>query len=296
MCEPHLLIEKSGKIYYSNFCHELSHLMRKVGLMLTSEEVQTLMQLGLTSCQARIYIALAKSDMLTSKELSKLTGITQQDVYRVIPSLHERGLIEKILENPVKYRALSIGRAVAILLDRRKHEIRELKNKTKHLIQNAELNKKTTLPKHDSNFIIIPPNEFLISKLANSINKVETQIDIVTLSSRLQEATDIFKKIIKNSLKKGIKIRLILVQEKQHSIQNIPQVLINDNTEIKHSFLGSRTLMVIYDEKEVYIFTKESSKIKESPALWSNAPALVNLAQQNFETLWKKSKKIKHFT
>ena len=234
--------------------------------------------------------------MLTAKELSERSGITKQDVYRIIPSLHEKGLIEKILQNPVKYRPLSISRAVASLLDQRKQETTALKNKTINLIRKAELNnKKTTLPKDDSNFIIIPPNELLISKLANSIKKVGNQIDVVTSVSRLQEATDMFKTIIKKSLKKDVKIRLILVQDKQQSIQNIPQMLMNDNIEIKHSFQDSRTLMAIYDKKEVYIFTKETKKIKESPALWSKAPALVNLAQQNFETLWKKSKKYTTF-
>ena len=261
--------------------------------MLTAGEVQTLMQLGLTSCQARIYIVLAKSGILSAKELSKLTGITRQDIYRVIPTLYEIGLIEKVLENPVKYRALSLGRTVKILLDKRNQETKKLKNKTIQLIRNTKLDsEKITSLKDDPNFVIIPPNELLINKIGNSINKVETQIDVVTSLHRLQEATDVFITNIKKTLKKKVKLRLILEQDKQLDIENIPKILINYNTEIKYSVIGTRTLMAIYDKNEVYIFTKESSNIKESPALWSNAPALVNLAQENFETIWKKSKKL----
>lgn len=261
--------------------------------MSITEEVQTLMEFGLTSCQARIYIALSKSGILDAKELSQLSGVTRQDIYRIVPKLLEIGLVEKILGNPVKYRAQSFRQTIAFLLERRNQETAILRIKTQEIIKKLKKDDKKTLsPKEETNFAIIPPGQLILKKLVDSIRKTDNKIDVVTSIYRLQEATEIFNNHLKKVLRKGVKIRVILEHDDKKKIENIPTLLLNPNTEIRHFFSNSRTLLVIYDNKGVYFFLEESSRIRESPALWSNSPALVNLAQYNFETKWKKSKKV----
>ena len=261
--------------------------------MSTTEEINTLMKLGLTSCQAKVFLTLTKTGkILTAKELSQLSGITRPDIYRILPILHENGLIEKILGNPIKYKAGSLRKTITILFEKRNQETSNLKIKTKELIKKLKIeNKKTNFQQEKTNFAIVPPGELILKKIVDSIKKTEKQIDVITSINRLQEATEIFNKYIKKSLRKGVKIRVILEHDDNNKkIENMPLLLLNPNTKIKHSFSNSRTSFIIYDKKRVYFFLEESSRVRESPALWSNSSALLNLAQYNFETKWKKSK------
>jgi len=56
-----------------------------------------------------------------------------------------------------------------------------------------------------------------------------------------------------------------------------------------------RTVMVMYDKKEVFIFVKPNADLKESPALWSNDPSLLAMVKDYFEILWKTAMQIPEY-
>jgi sugar-specific transcriptional regulator TrmB len=62
--------------------------------------IQTLMQLGLTILESRIYLTLSRYESLATKELSELAKTSRPDTYRVLAKLQKKGLIEKKLRNP----------------------------------------------------------------------------------------------------------------------------------------------------------------------------------------------------
>jgi hypothetical protein len=47
-----------------------------------------------------------------------------------------------------------------------------------------------------------------------------------------------------------------------------------------------KTVMVKYDNKETFIFTKPNAELKNSPALWSNDPSIISMAEDYFDILW----------
>ena len=56
----------------------------------------------------------------------------------------------------------------------------------------------------------------------------------------------------------------------------------------KLKYLNSipKTVMAIYDSKEVFIFIEPEADLTESPALWSNNSSVVSMAKDCFEILW----------
>jgi sugar-specific transcriptional regulator TrmB len=81
----------------------------------TNEETQILSGLGLTKSQATIYLSLVKFESATAKTLCKESSIARQDIYQALSDLHELGLIERILDKPLRFRASPIKNALAIL-------------------------------------------------------------------------------------------------------------------------------------------------------------------------------------
>src|SRR5665647_2316714 len=72
-------------------------------LTINREEIGVLESLGLSSIQAKAYLALTRLGRAKAGEIGKNAGVARQDVYRVLDKLQESGLIEKIVCSPTEY-------------------------------------------------------------------------------------------------------------------------------------------------------------------------------------------------
>ena len=61
-------------------------------MLVQEETVQTLVNLGLTVLQAKVYLSLAKSGVSTGRATAKAAKVASQDVYRVLIELQEKGI------------------------------------------------------------------------------------------------------------------------------------------------------------------------------------------------------------
>jgi sugar-specific transcriptional regulator TrmB len=108
--------------------------------------METLTDLGLTLNQARLYTALLRSDTpLHAKDLAKLTKITRQDIYRILPTLQKDGLVEKTIANPAAFKATPIKLGISILIDKKTSQQTELLERAKQLLTTPSLKKKRPL-------------------------------------------------------------------------------------------------------------------------------------------------------
>jgi len=249
---------------------------------------ETLTELGLTLNQARIYVALLGSEyLLTAKKISKITSITRQDVYRILPMLQNVGLVEKSITAPTMYKATPLKLGVSILMENKMAQYTELLNKANKLSSENE-NKKQQLSEESPEFILIPGNQAVIQKINSLTVNVQSSLDIVTSKKRFPRAVFEFFDSRMYSLKRGVKIRIVC--EKLSSI-NLPleEVLaIEKQAGEVTRFLSAPppSLILLMDDKEVLIITSATGTL-ETSALWSNNSCLVALAKSFFENLWQ---------
>jgi sugar-specific transcriptional regulator TrmB len=90
---------------------------------LDEDDTNTLIGLGLTFDQARIYLTLAYLGKSTLKSLSNTARMDRSNVYRVLSKLQEMNLIEKKITSPSLYQAVSPQEAIPALLERKKMEL-----------------------------------------------------------------------------------------------------------------------------------------------------------------------------
>jgi sugar-specific transcriptional regulator TrmB len=93
------------------------------------EYVSTLTDLGLSTTQAKLYLALAKLDGQTAQEISRTAEVARSDVYRVLAELEEAGFVEKIISKPERFRSISVDDLVSNLIQKRIKETAELQKK-----------------------------------------------------------------------------------------------------------------------------------------------------------------------
>jgi HTH-type transcriptional regulator, sugar sensing transcriptional regulator len=96
--------------------------------------VRQLGQLGLTSYEAKAYVALLRRDSSTASEVARVAGLPRQRIYDVLGSLVERGLASARPGNVVKYVANAPELALERLVQRQREQLAELERHTADVI------------------------------------------------------------------------------------------------------------------------------------------------------------------
>lgn len=252
-------------------------------------EVQTFTRLGLTFNQARVYLALAHSGVTSALAISKISGVTRPDVYRVMPTLEKLGLVEKILSVPCKHKAISMDHAIHALIDRRAGETMDLQTMAKEVLQKFNNNNGRLVPEDEPQFTMVPQKEANISKRRILIQNVQSSID--TVSSLRRFRSSVLVEEITKALRRGVKIRVII--EKHENKRELTEIVKKfrkaGNYNIRYSLSPPQTVLSIYDKKQALITTSAAAGVAESPALWSNNHSLLALLQEHFENIWQES-------
>lgn len=80
-----------------------------------NEAVDAFERLGLTSYEAKVFIALHRLGAGAARDVASVTDVPRSQVYSVAESLEDRGLVEVQQSNPIKYRPVDIDEARSIL-------------------------------------------------------------------------------------------------------------------------------------------------------------------------------------
>ena len=247
--------------------------------------VETLMGLGLTLLQAKIYLGLAKLGVADVKSISKVSKVARQDVYRVTPKLQKRGLAEKIISTPTLYRAIPLKKGLSALLQQKVEENAEMKEKTSKLIAAFDDNFSVgmTIKENLAEFIITSEKTLFRKRITESTLAAQKSKDSILNTEGFNSMLFNGKQDLKSALKKGVKVRVIA--EKPENPQAIEGMI----TDLEHSLLNIKYIpppapicLMIFDDKEVHLRMSEGAV----PSFWSNNPNIVSLSRRYFNELW----------
>jgi len=256
---------------------------------------EVLTHLGLTSCQARIYLALVCSGAATPKTISKESQVAREQVYREIPKLQALGLTEKIIDRPSKFKAIPIQECISFLMEKRTNRTLELQTDTEKLIKNfSSIKSETTFSEEENQFILVPKNERVLTTIRRGVETAQTSVDVVTSWKRISHSFVSFNGLYKKALSRGVKFRFVTEKPKNKKSLDYKKKITYDFHqsplfEIRHVNTPVTSIVSLKDKKEVLIFTSASSGLDEASALWSNNPHLIEIADKYFEMMWTKS-------
>jgi sugar-specific transcriptional regulator TrmB len=261
-------------------------------LLPKDEAVQTLVDVGLTVLQARAYIALAGSGTSTARATSKIAKVAPQDIYRVLAELQEKGLIEKIISKPNKYRPIPLEEGIPMLLQRRDKQTAELKKTIFEIFKNPQ-----SADGHEDNneteeFALISGKETITNRVIKLFGTAQESLKLINnFEEGMMMHENLFELEVK-ALDKGVKIKDILSKtQKRNQTPKSFSRLLKRQPEFQVRYLNAAipAKIAIKDNKEVIISTKTEGKPLEQPALWSSNPVIVKIIQQWYDTLWEKS-------
>ena len=87
-----------------------------------TDAVEAFERLGLTSYEAKVFIALHRLGAGTARDVADITDVPRSQVYSVAESLEGRGLLEVQQSSPIRYRPVSLEEAENTLRERFERE------------------------------------------------------------------------------------------------------------------------------------------------------------------------------
>jgi sugar-specific transcriptional regulator TrmB len=260
------------------------------GKIFTIEEkdAQTLTALGLTNSQAKVFLTLAKSGVATAKEISTVTQVARQEVYRVLVDLQKLALVEKIVSAPSKFRAISTADAFSILMERRKKETSELQTTINEMLKKFKGdNVPIALEEEETRFSLIP-EQANVRVEKKTLDNVQKSFDVITSWRNPHSVIFASTEGIAKALQRGIEIRIIIdIPGEEKILSDIVKRLKKfPNFKIRYLQSAPKALISVYDKGDAWVGTCPNPGVKECPVLWTANPCLLSILQDYFEMLW----------
>ncbi len=246
------------------------------------EHVKTLVTLGLSYRQAKICLALSVEGTSTVKEITEASNIARPDTYRTLLELEKKGLIEKIISNPMKYKLLPLPMVISMLLGQKEAESIRLQENSAALLK--EYNEVDDKEKVESNeFVVIPSGKALTKKIDHLIEHSQENICIFANQRQLSSFFDSFR-MINNTFDK-IQIRII-TNKGRNDHRELQTLRKKTGLEIRFTDILPTFSLATFDNKEVLLFMNDLREDHHAFATYSNNSSLVELSQSYFDSAW----------
>ena len=257
---------------------------------------QVLVDLGLTPKQARVYLALVKSGPLRIAEISKNAEVARPDVYQTLERLQQVGLVERIITSPLQYKAIPMDDGLSLLLETRTNQYEKVKAETEVLRATIKTEKPDKPNEEESHeFVLIPGGKSAIERIGEAIKNAQQSIDIILSWKRIAHGVlEVFSESLEIAWAKKVKVRCISEKppENKTSEQLIEYFREKPSNQMRFVPYYPATVFGIYDEKEISLAVVPKTDLESSPTLWSTNKALVSLAADHFEVLWRSATEI----
>ena len=149
--------------------------------LLDDKQLEVLCDFGLTINQARVYASLIEFQSLTAKDISKITKLHIQDIYKIIPKLEQMGLVTKSVNRPARIEALPVRKALMDLIDEQKvHALKKAKILEKKIKKTGIFQKSSDVFQiRDCQVFVLPPGKALNAKADSVFNSKLNKYDLL---------------------------------------------------------------------------------------------------------------------
>lgn len=261
-------------------------------MLLQEEAVQTLVNLGLTVLQAKVYVALAKLGASTGRTTAKEAKVASQDVYRVLIELQEKGLVEKIIARPNKYRPIPLQDGFSVLLKHKAYEYKEIEKKTAEILDRFRTNHQENTTAKECEFAMITTKDACLRRL-NKAAAITTKksVDVIDSWDSFKYSIVVYAEQIIKGAKKNVRFRFIT--DKPKDGETVPKIFQtwkkNGYVQLRHIPTQPPTSIRIEDREQVTICIMTTGHAVEAPSLFSDNPCLVAILQDYFERVWSEA-------
>jgi len=243
---------------------------------------------GLTPNQIKVFFYLGKIGAKTASEIAKAVNVPRSETYHLLTALQNKGIVEASFQHPIKFSALSIKKAVYVLINTEIERLNKLKK------SGPELEKIWgKIPGAESK---IEDNEEEKFKVLQGGNQVNSKIFDMILNAKtecriLGSEKDFMKFYHANFLDAleehqiDYKILTPISKKSKYIFDDL------DRLKVKKlcSSVKENLCFLIKDDDEVLFFIKNEGNNKEMRAIWTNSETIIYSKALLFNNIWIKT-------
>jgi sugar-specific transcriptional regulator TrmB/pimeloyl-ACP methyl ester carboxylesterase len=259
-----------------------------------------LLDYGLTSKEADIYIFLAKNVVLTGGEISKRTKIARSLVYRILKNLQTKGLVEPTLESPTRFVAVPFDKALDLIIKAKKQEALKVEREKQDLLADWKTISKTEPAVEYERFVIIEGNKKIHLKMLQMLKDAKKHFSGMLTISGLAHAEQfgVFDAAYNHPLKNRLKFQFVtnVNAENLEAFKLFKPKLRTELDLRARSSITEITLlprMVTKDKEEVLFFIRPEegtlTRRHGDVCIYTNCTSLVETFNGIFQNLWHNS-------
>jgi sugar-specific transcriptional regulator TrmB len=262
-------------------------------VIIAETHVETLEKLGLTQLQAKIYLATLTLQRATAIRISTTANVARPDVYRIMPSLEELGLLKKLITTPTMFEATPLRNACQLLIRKKRDHYTQIQKESEELIsQYAEKSYITTPDIVDEGFSIIASKELWQEKFAAIVKASQVSIYVIGEWMSLTSIALRNPEIYLDPLERGLTVKLITNRATDQHIIDVWNKQANKRfPSLDIQLINERPPInaMIFDDQTATMSVRSTPDIELTPILWSDNPEFVKVIGGYFEHLWAKA-------
>lgn len=250
--------------------------------------VESLQQLGLTSYEAKLLIALTQYGSGTVADIHALSGIPRSAVYGVITKLNNKGLIESQNTKPMRYRSLSPDRLIeklkatyenAVIFSREQLELL-YKNQAGTEEENSVWSISGVKKVNDKMLEVLESSreEIIFASSYSSLNEV----------IKVYPVMDGIKQLVRKKINEGVQVK-ITGREKSHVgdiVDDFPLAEIRTYKTAK-SASPLKGGMLVVDNREILVITIQDDVVPPNlTATWYNGKEHARIFKHFIDAEW----------
>jgi sugar-specific transcriptional regulator TrmB len=255
--------------------------------VINPNEEKVLTNLGLTSSEARVFLALARMGPSKVTSISQSSGIHRTHLYEVLKSLESRGFVEKQLDSGI-YLAIPLNEAAQFLVRDRQQEISKLESEIKEISESLPRNNRE---EHKKPEILLTSNKnYTFNRGQKYLESAKTQIDQMHTWKRFTQLWQRFETTFADAFARDVKIRQIvefppdMSQAKKFLSK---EIFANPLFEVRFVPTTGGNLTIIDNERLYLSTSKDKENLGETPLLFSDYEGLLGLMQTFYAYSWR---------
>jgi sugar-specific transcriptional regulator TrmB len=253
------------------------------------EGTQVLMSLGLTGRQARVYFALLKTGDAKAQTIAGLALVHRQEVYRLLESLQQQGLVLQNATSPTTFSATPLSDGLNLLLQHKTSQLTLITKKANRLTKKFRQTPCFNAAIEDCKpcFGVIAEND-RGKRCLKTLKETQQVVEAVTSWMQFKQICFRFEPQIINLLEREISVYVVTEKPPNNPLPKWIDLALTNyaNFKIHIQPTPPAATIGIFDHNQAVIAFNSDTSPTKGPHLWSTNPTLIALCHTYFKANW----------
>lgn len=231
--------------------------------------INTLTGFGLSDREVKVYLFLARFGTQKALTITKSLDIHRTEVYKILDNLESQGLVSRILERPLRFKAMPLEKVLNKFIEGKRRRVHQLENNRDKVLDIwSKLPQEKDVDLREQTYQILESKKQVWLKIKEIAEECEEQFDMVITERDViwLYKTALFEDLEREIHERGIKVTLLTNYSKERNY--LPEgIKINGAKLCFLDDLSFPSFFIADDERMILILDKRGTELS---AMWTN--------------------------